>query len=67
MTNSGRHVLRLTWLAFGLNAAAAAGCVALIAVAPDRAGAWLAVGGLVFFVFAAGGFATMLRLRLAAR
>lgn len=67
MTKSRCHLLRLTWLAFGLNAAAAAGCAALIAIAPDRAGAWLAVGGLVFFVFATGGFAAMLRLRLAAR
>ena len=60
-------VVGLTWLAFGLNAVAAVGCVALIAVAPDRAGAWLAAGGLLFFALAAGGFATMLRLRLAAR
>ena len=67
MTSTGRRFLRLTWLAVGLNAVAAAGCLALIAVANDRAGAWLAVGGLVFFALAGGGFAMMLRLQHAAR
>ena len=39
----------------------------LIAIAPDRAGAWLAAAGFVFFALAAVGFAMMLRLRLAGR
>ncbi len=63
----GRRFLLPTWLAFGLNIAASAGCVVLIAIAPDRAGAWLAAAGFVFFALAAVGFAMMLRLRLAGR
>lgn len=62
MTSTGRRFQRSTWLACGLNAIAAVGCVGLIVVAPDRAGAWLAAGGVVFFALAAGGFAMMLRL-----
>ena len=67
MTNMQRRFLPLAWLACGSNIAAAMGCLVLIAIAPDRASAWLAAGGLVFFALAAGGFAMMLRLRLAAR
>ena len=63
----GRRFLFPAWLAFGLNLAASAGCVVLIAIAPDRAGAWLAAAGFVFFALAAVGFAMMLRLRLAGR
>ena len=63
MKNTGRHYVLLAWLAFAFNALAALGCVVLIALAPDRASTWMAAGGLVFFALAAGGFATMLRLR----
>ncbi len=54
-----------SWLphvALTFNLAAAAGCALLIMLAPSRAGALLAVVGLVFFGLAATAFAMMLRL-----
>lgn len=67
MRTSGGRYLLLAWLAVGFNALAAVGCAVLVAIAHDRAGACLAGGGFVFFGLAAAGFATMLRLRAAAR
>ncbi len=54
-------------LAVGLNGLLAAGCAILIVVAPSRAAAFVAAGGMAFFALAAAGFALMLRLRRAAR
>lgn len=59
-SRSGRSWLPRVALTFNL--VAAAGCAALIMLAPTRAGGLLAAVGLVFFSLAATAFAMMLRL-----
>lgn len=50
------------WSVVGLNVLAAAGCVALAALAPSRAAMLLAGGGFVFFALAAAGFGALVTL-----